>query len=87
MTSTAEHKKTMTYGIGNPDPYLELAQTWGGVKSVNGIHPHATPLDNWISKTIHVQIETNNKKNLRRILSILYVFDHVQYVFSLDTNM
>jgi hypothetical protein len=32
-----EHKKTTTYDTGNPDPGLGQAQTFGGIKPVNGI--------------------------------------------------
>ena len=36
-SQTNEHKKTMTYDVGNPGPSLGQAQQYGGVKSVNGI--------------------------------------------------
>jgi hypothetical protein len=29
-----EHKKTMTYGVGNPGPSLRQTQNCGGVKSI-----------------------------------------------------
>jgi hypothetical protein len=37
LTEVAEHKKTMTYDVGNPGPNLEQEQTFGGIKPVNGI--------------------------------------------------
>ena len=37
LTEVAEHKKTMTYDVGNPSPNLEQEQTFGGIKPVNGI--------------------------------------------------
>jgi hypothetical protein len=37
LTYLTEHKKTMTYDVGNPGPGLGQAQQCGGVKTVNGI--------------------------------------------------
>ena len=37
LTELTEHKKYLTYDIGNPGPGLWRAQKCGGVKPVNGI--------------------------------------------------
>ena len=47
LTDLTEHKKTMTYDVGNPGPGLARARKCDGLNRLMGSQP--SPLDNWIS--------------------------------------